>query len=173
MYKRQGLSRLNLLGRLDGRLPVLRSLGVPNRDIEFLGDRARELRRVHDEMTHSASDVVHGDAQVANSVVFDNAVALIDLDGLRVGPREYDLVPTAIAGLRFGKHAEFEHVVGGYGADPREWEFFDDAVNIRQVTMTSWLGTFYGRGDRYHQEFTSRVNSLREGDQSARWNIVV
>lgn len=168
---RDGLGRLNTLWRLDARLPELAELGVPADDVDFLRRRADELRGVHDAMRFSGSDLIHADAHIGNAVIADGAVKLIDLDGLRVGPWQYDLVPTAVAARRCGEVAIFEQVVAGYGRDPRGWEFFNDACALRELTSVSWLGTMYAYSETHRDEFHRQLDSLRDGTDH-RWRAL-
>lgn len=156
---RAGLGRLNTLWRLDARLPELDKLGVPADDVDFLRRRADELRGVHDAMRFSGSDLIHADAHIGNAVIVDGAVKLIDL------------VPTAVAARRRGEVDAFEQVVAGYGRGPRDWEFFDDACALRELTSVSWIGTMYGYSEDHREEFHRQLDSLRDGTDH-RWRAL-
>lgn len=156
---RDGLGRLNTLWRLDARLPELDKLGVPADDVDFMRRRADELRDVHDAMRFSGSDLIHADAHIGNAVIVDGAVKLIDL------------VPTAVAARRRGEVDAFEQVVAGYGRDPRDWEFSDDACALRELTSVSWIGTMYGYSEDHREEFHRQLDSLRDGTDH-RWRAL-
>lgn len=168
---RDGLGRLNTLWRLDARLPELVKLGVPVDDVDFLRRRADELRSVHDAMRFSGSDLIHADAHIGNAVIVDGAVKLIDLDSMRIGPWQYDLVPAAVGARRFGESDIFASMVAGYGRDPRDWEFFDDACALRELTSVSWIGTMYGYSEDHREEFHRQLDSLRDGTDH-RWRAL-
>ena len=144
---------------------------MPADDVDFLRRRADELRGVHDAMRFSGSDLIHADAHIGNAVIVDGAVKLIDLDGLRVGPWQYDPVPTAVAARRRGEVDAFEQVVAGYGRNPRDWEFFDDVCALRELTSVSWLGTTYGYSETHRDEFHRQLDSLRDGTDH-RWRAL-
>lgn len=166
-----GTARLHTLGRLYARLSLLVQLGVPYDDREFLRRRADSLRDAHDEMVRSGDTLLHGDAQPGNAIVADDGVRLIDLDSMRIGPWQYDLVPAAVGERRFGESDIFAAMVAGYGRDPRDWEFFTAACDLRELTATSWLGTLYNRSLAHREEFDLRIATLR-GDSDDTWQHI-
>ena len=68
---------------------------------------------------------VHGDANIGNILrrQADGVAVLIDLDGFASGPREWDLVLTAMYFERFGWHtaAEYAEFAEVYGFDVMAW----------------------------------------------------
>ena len=166
-----GTARLHTLGRLYARLGLLEQLGVPADDREFLRRRADSLRDAHDEMVRSGDMLLHGDAQPGNAIVADDGVRLIDLDSMRIGPWQYDLVPAAVGARRFGESDIFAAMMSGYGRDPRDWEFFSTACDLRELTATSWLGTLYNRSQAHREEFHLHIATLR-GDSDDTWQHI-
>ena len=56
------------------------------------------------------------------------------------GPREWDLLPTAIATERYGlKEAQYRQFAGTYGFDVRTWPGYPVLREIREVTITTWI----------------------------------
>jgi Ser/Thr protein kinase RdoA (MazF antagonist) len=68
--------------------------------------------------------VIHGDANVGNVLRDDHGKpVVIDLDDFATGPREWDLIQTAIYYERFGWHTreEYETFTRVYGYDLLQW----------------------------------------------------
>ena len=112
-------------------------------DNAFIGDRLRELRQQYEDLTFVLpAGVIHGDANVGNVILSrDGKPVLIDLDSFCVGPREWDLVQTALFYERFGWHTEDEYrtFVDVYGFDIMEWPGYPVLAGYREISMTLWL----------------------------------
>ena len=69
------------------------------------------------------------------------APVLIDLDGFAVGPREWDLILTAIYYDSFGWHTrqEYEDFARVYGYDIMQWPGYPVLREIREFLMVTWL----------------------------------
>lgn len=84
--------------------------------------------------------LLHGDAQQANSVLLDNKVLLIDMDGLTIGPKHFDLLPLMVAQMRFGgSQGRWKRFAGTYTKDDLGW--LEKFAIIRETTNTTWLAT--------------------------------
>ena len=109
---------------LEDRLAGLANLDES--DADFLRDRIGELRVAYETLDFPLPPgVIHGDANVGNVILSrDGEPVLIDLDGFAVGPREWDLVQTALFYERFGWHTEEEYrtFVDVYGFDIMTWD---------------------------------------------------
>lgn len=73
----------------------------------FLLDRSNQLAEAFDKLTFELPrGIVHGDASVGNVIRdrYGNPL-LADLDGFAIGPREWDLVLTALYHENFGWHS--------------------------------------------------------------------
>ena len=76
---------------------------------------------------------------------------LLDFESAAIGPREWDLLPTAIAVERYGLPEEqYQEFAGTYGFDVRAWAGYPVLREIRELTMTTWIMQNIGRspGDR-------------------------
>jgi aminoglycoside phosphotransferase (APT) family kinase protein len=86
--------------------------------------------------------VIHGDASVGN-VLRDThgAPVVIDLDGFAVGPREWDLVLTAMYYDSFGWHTreEYEDFARVYGYDIRQWPGYPVLGEVREFLRVTWV----------------------------------
>jgi aminoglycoside phosphotransferase (APT) family kinase protein len=115
---------------------------------------------------------IHGDAHTRNLLTDHGQVVLLDYDAVAIGPREWDLLPTAIAVDRYRlpeeQYAEFAEA---YGFDVRAWEGYRVLRGVRELTMTTWIMQNVGESPAVAAEFALRVASLREGDSAREWNF--
>lgn len=104
-----------------GSGPVSDFPGLPDRDAQYLRARVEWARSAFPSLPFELSaGVIHGDANVGNVLVDSSGRAvLIDLDSFAVGPREWDLIQTALFYDRLGWHSEeeYEAFVESYGYD--------------------------------------------------------
>lgn len=155
-------------------------LGIPAanllRDLHLRCDDVEEdLDRVAWRLP---SGVVHGDAHTGNILLRapgDGAIAgseplLCDLDGMCIGPREWDLVPTAHGATRFGRSAaDYRNFVDAYGADITKWAGWAVLRRVRELQLvTSTIDALAGRPDVAH-ELAHRLRSLFSEDLKATW----
>ena len=116
--------------------------------------------------------VIHGDASVGN-VMRDRqgAPVLIDLDGFAVGPREWDLVLTAMYYDSFGWHTreEYEDFARVYGYDIRQWPGYPVLREVREFVMVTWLIQKAAEDARAAAESTKRIAALRTGASRMDW----
>ncbi|TWE14615.1 phosphotransferase family protein [Prauserella muralis] len=142
-------------------------------DAAFLRDRIDFLRESYQSVDFALSPgVIHGDANVGN-VILDREgnPVLIDLDSFSIGPREWDLVQTALFYERFGWHTEEEYrsFVEAYGFDIMEWPGYPVLADYREISMTMWLCGKAGSDERAAAEVRKRVETLRTGGSRREW----
>lgn len=156
---------------LESRLSVLANLDVA--DAEFLRALVGELRSRYETLHFPlAPGVIHGDANVGNVILSrDGEPVLIDLDGFAVGPREWDLVQTALFYERFGWHTEDEYrtFVEVYGFDIMSWSGYRVLAAYREISMTLWLAGKAGADEEAAAEVRKRVESIRSGGSRREW----
>ncbi|MFR9725056.1 phosphotransferase enzyme family protein [Streptomyces sp. MS19] len=115
---------------------------------------------------------LHGDFNVGN-VLRDAAgnARVIDVDGFTTGPREWDLVQTAMYYDSFGWHtaAEYADFTIGYGFDVRQWSGYRVFRSVRELLMISWLSQNAGVDARVAEEVDKRVETLRFGTSRRIW----
>jgi aminoglycoside phosphotransferase (APT) family kinase protein len=116
--------------------------------------------------------VIHGDANVGN--VLHNQQGkpvVIDLDGFAVGPREWDLIQTAIFYDRFGWHTreEYKAFVNVYGFDIMEWAGYPVLRDAREFLMVTWLSQKADESERTAAEARKRISALRSGASRRDW----
>ncbi len=146
--------------------------GVTPADRDFLRGRCAELGEKLQGLGFTLpAGPIHGDAHTANLLTDRGRVVLLDFEAAPVGPREWDLMPTAIARARFGlAEREYQEFAITYGFDVRDWPGYPVLREIREMTMTTWLMQNVGESKAAAAEFAVRVGSLREGDTSRAWN---
>lgn len=152
----------------------LRSLvGIDPEDAAFLRSASEKARHDWTSLRFALpSGVIHGDASVGN-VILDRAgnPLLIDLDEVSVGPREWDLVQTALYYDRLGWHtkAEYETFVRVYGYDVMEWPGYSTLADIREVLMVQWLAARAAHDDQAAAEVRKRIAAIRYGGSRQGW----
>jgi hypothetical protein len=175
-----------LLRQLHGRtspleLPVCDPIGralnrLQNLDGEyapFLFDRIEQLREPYSRLTFALPiGVIHGDANVGN-VIRDRAghAILSDLDGVSIGPREWDLVQTALFYERLGWHTfeEYRGLVDSYGFDIMTWAGYPVMRDLRELVMVAWLAEKAASDATLTTELVLRVRALQTGASRRDW----
>ncbi|MFB8760784.1 phosphotransferase enzyme family protein [Streptomyces nigra] len=146
---------------------------IPEGTRAFLRSMARELEAEYGCLEFSLPlGHLHGDFNVGN-VLRDEAdhPRVIDLDGFATGPREWDLMQTAMYYDSFGWHTEAEYAdfVAGYGFDVREWAGYAVLRSVRELLMVTWLSQNAGANPRAAEEVEKRVATLRSGGSRRDW----
>ena len=181
----------SLLVRLHGMeppasldLPVLRPFAraelridangwLSSDDRDFLQGRLKELWSRFAELEFALPQgVIHGDASVGNVIHDDEGQpVLIDLDGFAIGPREWDLVLTAMYYDSFGWHTreEYEAFVHVYGFDVMEWDGYPVLRDVREFLMVTWLSQKAAGDERVAAEMRKRIAALRTGGEKKDW----
>ncbi|MEU6340668.1 aminoglycoside phosphotransferase family protein [Streptomyces sp. NPDC046977] len=151
----------------------LRHATMPDPTRVFLQSMADDLATEYDRLQFVLPPGhLHGDFNVGN-VLHDagGQPKVIDLDGFVTGPREWDLMQTAMYYDSFGWHTEAEYAdfVAGYGFDVREWSGYTVLRSIRELLMVTWLSQNAGANPRAAEEVEKRVESIRSGGSRRNW----
>jgi hypothetical protein len=143
---------------------------LPKDDREFLLNRLDALRDSYARLDFVLPrGPIHGSASV-NSVLplmWDSQIhVLVDLDCFAVGPREWDLVLTAMYFERFGWHSDDEYLefASGYGFDVMRWPGYTVLRNIRELMLLTWLALNPWNLREIHAEVSRRIADLRNGN---------
>lgn len=147
---------------LTRRLDALDHLPAEYQDI--LRTKARQAQAVlaavigEQQRAGTAPSLLHGDAHAGNLMVHNGRVVFIDLDTLACGPREFDLVPAAVAHTRIHRNrSRWRALRTGYG------DFDQDTVTrlavVRETTMNTWLATRWGIDLYSRDELTRRLDT--------------
>lgn len=164
-------------------LPPFGPLGEVAARINKAVDVPADLRRValeHCERLDAAygslafalpAGVIHGDAYLGNVLRRDGEAVLIDFETFAVGPREWDLVPVAVARRRLGlPQDEWDGFVEAYRFDIEAWPGFDVLAGMRELMMTGWLMQLVGDRSEVLPELRTRIESIDEGDHDRQWH---
>jgi Phosphotransferase enzyme family len=144
------------------------SAELPEGDREFLLSRLDGLRDKYGRLDFVLPrGPIHGSASV-NSVLplmWDGSRVLVDLDRFAVGPREWDLVLTAMYFERFGWHSDDEYLefASGYGFDVMSWPGYAVLRNIRELILLTWLALNPWNLPEIQAEVSGRIADLRGG----------
>ncbi|MGW3754720.1 phosphotransferase enzyme family protein [Streptomyces sp. NPDC005134] len=146
---------------------------IPDGTRAYLRSLAEQLAAEYDRLRFALpAGPLHGDFNVGN-VLHDAAghPKIIDLDGFVVGPREWDLMQTAMYYDSFGWHTEAEYAdfVTGYGFDVRQWSGYPVLRSVRELLMVTWLSQNAGTNPRAADEVEKRVETLRSGGSRRDW----
>jgi aminoglycoside phosphotransferase (APT) family kinase protein len=117
--------------------------------------------------------VIHGDANIGNVLRDEHGnPVVIDLDDFATGPREWDLIQTAIYYDRFGWHTreEYETFTRIYGYDLLEWDGYPVLAEVREFIMVTWMILKADETDRTSAEARKRLNALRTGASRKDWD---
>jgi aminoglycoside phosphotransferase (APT) family kinase protein len=147
--------------------------GLSAADREFLCDR---IEWAHSEFSRLPfalpAGVIHGDANVGNVLADTRGdPVLIDLDSFATGPREWDLVQTALFYDRLGWHTreEYQTFVEVYGYDLMLWDGYPALADMREIAMTTWLSRKAAESSGAAAEAHKRINAIRTGASRVDW----
>jgi Ser/Thr protein kinase RdoA (MazF antagonist) len=158
-------------GPISAPLPEFQ--GLSDGDARYLCSRIEWARTEFPSLSFELpSGVIHGDANVGNVLVGSAGQAvLIDLDGFATGPREWDLIQTALFYDRLGWHTreEYQTFVDVYGFDLMEWGGYSDLADMREIAMTSWLSKKAADSEGAAREATKRIQAIRSGASRRDW----
>jgi Ser/Thr protein kinase RdoA (MazF antagonist) len=146
---------------------------VATMDLEFLRALWADLSEQFGALTFVLPvGPIHGDAHTGNLLVDRGQVVLSDFESDAIGPREWDLLPTAIAVERYGLAEDrYQQFAATYGFDVRSWRGYPVLREIRELTMTTWIMQNIGESPATADEFARRVGSLRDKDFERAWNF--
>lgn len=116
--------------------------------------------------------IIHGDASIGNVLRDEHGGPMvIDLDGFAIGPREWDLIQTALYYDRYGWHTreEYETFVSVYGYDIMGWSGYPVLANVREFILVTWMIEKAGESQRTAAEARKRVEALRSGASREDW----
>jgi aminoglycoside phosphotransferase (APT) family kinase protein len=117
--------------------------------------------------------VIHGDANIGNVLRDDlGKPVVIDLDDFATGPREWDLIQTAIYYDRFGWHTreEYETFTRVYGYDLLQWPGYPVLAAVREFIMVTWMVLKADESGSTSAEARKRLHALRTGDSRKDWD---
>jgi aminoglycoside phosphotransferase (APT) family kinase protein len=116
--------------------------------------------------------VIHGDANIGNVLRDEHGnPVVIDLDDFATGPREWDLIQTAIYYDRFGWHTreEYDTFTRIYGYDLLGWRGYPVLAEVREFIMVTWMILKADESDRTSAEARKRLHALQTGASRKDW----
>jgi aminoglycoside phosphotransferase (APT) family kinase protein len=164
------LERKRPFDEMAARLSAARSLSKD--DEVFMRQRVEELANRYAELHFPLPEgVIHGDANIGNVILSRTGrPCLIDLDSFSIGPREWDLVQTALFYERFGWHTadEYREFVDTYGFDIMQWRGYETLASYREIAMTLWLAA--SDSEEAATEVHKRVTAIKTGGDRRDWS---
>ena len=165
------LPKLSPFANASQRIETSTWLNQPDR--AFLTDMLARLQDAYAGLDFTLPPgVIHGDANVGN-VLLDRSghPVVIDLDGFAIGPREWDLVLTAIYYDSFGWHTreEYQDFVRVYGYDIMQWPGYPVMRAVREFLMVTWVIQKAAESDQAAAEARKRISALRTGASRSDW----
>lgn len=150
---------------------IAHAYDVDEADRRFLAERVERIEAAFGEWESQLPvGHIHGDAHRGNVLCSPNGAVLLDFEEFGTGPREWDLVPTALSTFRFGVTDEqYGEFVDAYGFDVLKSPGVDLLLDLRELTMTTWLMQNVGEGPEVAEEFRDRLASMRTGDRRREW----
>jgi len=157
--------------KVENRIEAAR--GIDEETREWLRRRNDELAKKVEELEYALPrGPIHADAHPGNLLVDEGVVVLSDFENVSIGPREWDLLPTAVAVDRFGlPEREYQEFVKIYGFDVREWPGYWTLREVRELGMTTWLMQNINESPAIAAEFQVRLSSLQESDFERPWTF--
>jgi len=116
--------------------------------------------------------VIHGDANVGNVLHDrDGNPLVIDLDGFATGPREWDLIQTALFYDHYGWHTREEYEIFSrvYGYDIMQWPGYPVLADAREFIQATWMIQKATENDKTSAEARKRLSALRSGASRKDW----
>ncbi|MFI1192354.1 aminoglycoside phosphotransferase family protein [Micromonospora sp. NPDC020750] len=145
--------------------------GLSDRDRDFLVDWCNRLEPRLDALRRDTEgQLIHGDAHVGNLLREPSGRAVLcDFDATCVGPWQVDLVAVAVGEARFGGIDSYRSLADTYGCDVTtdpNWPLLREA---RELKMIAAAVPLLASSANIVREFTTRLQSVVEGDHQARW----
>jgi Ser/Thr protein kinase RdoA (MazF antagonist) len=116
--------------------------------------------------------VIHGDANIGNVLRdYNGNPVVIDLDNFATGPREWDLIQTALFYDHYGWHTREQYTTFArvYGYDIMQWPGYPTLAAVREFIQVTWIVSKAGEGERTSAEARKRLTALRTGASRKDW----
>jgi len=93
---------------------------------------------------------------------YDGQAVLVDLDGLALGPREYDLATWAVSQPRDARaERDLQTLVRAYGPDLIDLDVLAWCLDLSEVNVLTWLVLDGRAWSGAEEEFHARLASVR------------
>jgi aminoglycoside phosphotransferase (APT) family kinase protein len=144
-------------------------------DIAMLGRWSRQTAVELDQLEPVLpGGVIHGQAEIGNVLLRAGSPVLIDFERVAIGPREWDLIDTAVTVTRFGLPEQRYHdFADAYGFDVRGWDGYATFRRLWELRATTWLMQSGHHSRAAAREVEVRLNTWRDDDPDTRWSGVL
>ncbi len=158
----------------DRRLAELGGHYTPD-DITMLTRWSRRIAAELDQLEPVLpGGVIHGQAEVGNVLLRHGHPVLIDFERVAIGPREWDLIDTAVTATRFGlPEQRYRDFADTYGFDVRAWDGYETYRRLWELRATTWLMQNGHRSREAAREVEVRLRTWRDDDPDTRWSGVL
>jgi aminoglycoside phosphotransferase (APT) family kinase protein len=162
------------LASSDRRLAELHSHYAPQ-DVAMLTRWSRRISTALDQVEPMLTGgVIHGQAEVGNVLFRAGQPVLIDFEQVAIGPREWDLVHTAVVVTRFGRPEQcYRDFADAYGLDIRTWDGYETYRRLWELCATTWLMQHGHRSREIAEEIEIRLQTWRDDNPGMRWSSVL
>jgi Ser/Thr protein kinase RdoA (MazF antagonist) len=162
------------LASSDRRLAALDGHHAPD-DVTMLTQWSRriavELKQVKSVLPDG---VIHGQAEVGNVLLRGRYPVFIDFERVAIGPREWDLIDTAVTVARFGlPEQRYRDFTNAYGFDVRAWDGYETYRRLWELRATTWLMQNGHHSREAATEIKVRLQTWRDDNPNTRWNSVL
>lgn len=153
--------------RLDGLVDQ-----YPDEDIALLNDWYDRIRSELDGLRPVLRrGVIHGQAEIGNALTHGDVPVFLDFERVCVGPREWDLIDTAVTVRRFGRaRADYHYFAEAYGFDVMSWDGFDILRRVWELRATTWLMQATAHSTARSDEVSVRINTWRDDEPMRLWS---
>ncbi|MGH3837366.1 MAG: phosphotransferase enzyme family protein [Pseudonocardiaceae bacterium] len=147
----------------------------PPEDIAMLTRWSRQIAAELDQVEPVLpGGVIHGQAEVGNVLLRAGHPVLIDFERVAIGPREWDLIDTAVTVTRFGlSEQRYRDFADAYGFDVRAWDGYETYRRLWELRATTWLMQNYHHSHEAAREIDVRLQTWRDDDPDTQWTGVL
>lgn len=142
-------------------------------DRDYMNHELVELHNQYARLDFALTPgVIHGDANIGNVLHDEHGKpVVIDLDGFATGPREWDLIQTALFYDHYGWHTrdEYETFARIYGYDIMQWPGYNVLANVREFIQVTWMIQKATESEKTAAEARKRLDALRSGASRKDW----
>lgn len=166
------LPQLNPFPRMRQRLDGAANLDATQRQqVEALIDRYEPQLPAALAVNQRPNVVLHGDANIGNILVrTDSNLAMLDLEGVCVGPVAWDLMITAVyRDLGWHTDAEYAAFCNVIGCDVTLDPAWPTLKAVQELRMTCWLAQKAALDRQVAEEFATRIADLGDPHRPRRW----
>jgi hypothetical protein len=114
--------------------------------------------------------VIHGDAHLGNLIASPTGPVLCDFDSTSLGPREWDLTPTAVGTQRFNYRSDVHRsLTDAYGVDVTTWPGFSTLCRLRELQLVTSVLPVLDANPALRPQWQHRLNTFRDNDYRIPW----